>query len=87
MDYTITLTDVEKLALEHDCIDIKDWKTKGDYVLLVLQRPGDTSLKNLISIHGSYENFITILKDLNMKTLISWFFFKLSKMLVLLHKK
>ena len=25
MDYTITLTDVEKLALEHDCIDIKDW--------------------------------------------------------------
>jgi len=40
-------------------IDIKDWKTKGDYVLLVLQRPGDTSLKNLISIHGSYENFIT----------------------------
>lgn len=40
-------------------IEIKPWKTNGDYVLLVLQRPGDTSLTKLIAKHGTYENFIS----------------------------
>ena len=40
-------------------IVIKDWRTKGEYILVVLQRPGDTSLRNLITKHGSYEGFIT----------------------------
>jgi hypothetical protein len=40
-------------------ITIKDWRTTGDYVLLILQRPGDSSLKNLLEKHGSYENFLT----------------------------
>jgi len=40
-------------------IEIKDWRQTGTHILLVLQRPGDTSLKNLINKHGSYENFIT----------------------------
>jgi hypothetical protein len=39
-------------------IEIKDWRTKGEYVLVILQRPGDSSLKNLLSIHGSYEKFV-----------------------------
>ena len=39
-------------------IQIKDWRTKGDYVLVVLQRPGDSSLRNLIAKHGSYDAFI-----------------------------
>ena len=39
-------------------IEIKDWKTIGEYILVVLQRPGDSSLKNLLEKHGSYENFL-----------------------------
>lgn len=39
-------------------IQIKDWKTKGDYILVILQRPGDSSLKNLLSTFGTYQNFI-----------------------------
>ena len=39
-------------------IEIKDWRTNGDYILLVLQRPGDSSLKKLIDNHGSYKQFI-----------------------------
>ena len=39
-------------------IKIKDWKFKGDYVLFLLQRPGDTSLKNLYKLYGTYENFV-----------------------------
>ena len=38
---------------------MKDWRTKGDYVLVLLQRPGDSSLVNLIKKHGSYEGFVT----------------------------
>ena len=34
-------------------IDVKDWRTKGEHILLVLQRPGDTSLRNPIAKHGS----------------------------------
>lgn len=39
-------------------IEIKDWRTSGEYVLLILQRPGDSSLKKLIDKHGSYRNFV-----------------------------
>ena len=39
-------------------IDIKDWRTKGEHIS-VLQRPGDTSLRNPIAKHGSYEGFIS----------------------------
>jgi len=39
-------------------IEIKPWRKKGEYVLLVLQRPGDSSLKRLISQYGNYDNFI-----------------------------
>lgn len=39
-------------------IEIKDWKKSGDYILLILQRPGDSSLKNLISKFGDYSNFL-----------------------------
>ena len=40
-------------------IEIKDWQTIGKYILVILQRPGDSSLKNLIEKHGSYEGFIS----------------------------
>ena len=40
-------------------IEIKDWRLKGDKILLLLQRPGDSSLKNLLKKYGSYETFIT----------------------------
>lgn len=39
-------------------IEIKDWRTQGNYILLILQRPGDSSLKNLLKQHGTYKNFI-----------------------------
>jgi len=39
-------------------IEIKEWRTSGEYVLVILQRPGDSSLKNLLNIHGSYEKFV-----------------------------
>jgi len=40
-------------------IQIKDWRTNGKYILVILQRPGDSSLKNLIEKHDSYEGFIS----------------------------
>jgi len=40
-------------------IEIKDWRTDGEYILVILQRPGDSSLKNLLEIHGTYEEFIS----------------------------
>ena len=40
-------------------IEIKPWRTTGDYVLLILQRPGDSSLRNLLAKHKTYENFVT----------------------------
>lgn len=40
-------------------IEIKPWRTTGDYVLLILQRPGDSSLRNLLTKHRTYENFVT----------------------------
>ena len=39
-------------------LEVKDWRTKGEYVLLTLQRPGDSSLKNLLTKHGSYKGFL-----------------------------
>lgn len=39
-------------------IEIKPWRKRGDYVLVILQRPGDSSLSRLIEIHGTYDNFI-----------------------------
>lgn len=39
-------------------IEIKDWRTAGEYVLVLLQRPGDSSLVNLIKKHNSYANFV-----------------------------
>lgn len=38
---------------------VKPWRKKGDYVLVILQRPGDSSLVNLLKKHGSYKNFVT----------------------------
>tara|TARA_R100000458_G_scaffold16096_1_gene13764 strand:+ start:1084 stop:1341 length:258 start_codon:yes stop_codon:yes gene_type:complete len=29
MDYTITLTDVEKLAMEYECADVDEWITNA----------------------------------------------------------
>ena len=50
-------------------IEIKDWKSSGEYILLILQRPGDTSLTKLIERHGSYENFlINTLQDIRKNT-------------------
>jgi len=40
-------------------IEIKDWRTQGKYVLVILQRPGDSSLKNLIDQHKTYKGFVT----------------------------
>lgn len=40
-------------------IEIKDWRTSGEYILVLLQRPGDTSLRKLIDKHETYEKFIT----------------------------
>ena len=41
-------------------IEIHPWKkNRGDYILLMLQRPGDTSLGPMLKYYGSYENFVT----------------------------
>lgn len=39
-------------------IEIKDWKRNGEYILFIMQRPGDSSLKNLLKRYNTYENFI-----------------------------
>lgn len=39
-------------------IEIKDWRKPGDAILVLLQRPGDSSLKNLIARYGNYEKFL-----------------------------
>lgn len=39
-------------------IDVKDWRQPGDSILLLLQRPGDSSLKNLLKKHGTYDAFL-----------------------------
>lgn len=41
-------------------IEIKDWKENKDgNILVILQRPGDSSLKNLLTKYGTYEKFVT----------------------------
>jgi hypothetical protein len=40
-------------------IEIKDWKNSGDYVLLIMQRPGDSSLKSLLAKYKTYEGFVS----------------------------
>ena len=51
-------------------IEIKGWRQDGDYVLLILQRPGDSSLKNLLARYKTYENFISsVLKDIRKHTI------------------
>ena len=50
-------------------IEIKDWRSKGEYVLLMLQRPGDSSLKNLLAKYGTYDNFLSnVIKDIRKHT-------------------
>ena len=44
-------------------IEIKPWRKKGKYILVILQRPGDSSLKKLIEQHTSYEGFIKYTLD------------------------
>jgi hypothetical protein len=44
-------------------IEIKEWRTKGEYVLVILQRPGDSSLKNLLEKHNTYEGFVKYTLD------------------------
>src|SRR6056300_767281 len=39
-------------------IEVKDWRQPGSAILLLLQRPGDSSLKNLLKKHGSYDAFL-----------------------------
>ena len=43
---------------EDQNIEIKPWRKKGEYVLVILQRPGDSSLRKLIQQHGTYDKFI-----------------------------
>lgn len=44
-------------------IEIKPWRKRGKYILVILQRPGDSSLKNLIEQHTSYEGFVKYTLD------------------------
>ena len=40
-------------------ITVKDWRLNEDgYVLVLLQRPRDSSLRNLVAKHGRYDKFI-----------------------------
>ena len=50
-------------------IEIKKWRLQGDYILLLLQRPGDSSLKNLLAKYETYDNFVTsVIKDIRTYT-------------------
>lgn len=50
-------------------IEIKDWKMSGEYILLIMQRPGDSSLKNLMIKYGDYETFLTkVINDIRRHT-------------------
>lgn len=39
-------------------LEIKDWQTNGNYIVLVLQKPGDSTLNSLYEKFNSYENWI-----------------------------
>src|SRR6056300_1113333 len=47
----------KQIQKEQD-IEIKPWKKKGDYILILTQNPIDTSLNDLVKKPGDYENFI-----------------------------
>lgn len=50
-------------------IEIKDWRKDGEYVLVILQRPGDSSLKNLLAKYRTYDNFLSsIVRDIRKNT-------------------
>jgi hypothetical protein len=50
-------------------IEIKNWRKDGDYVLVILQRPGDSSLKNLLAKYGTYDNFLSsVISDIRKNT-------------------
>lgn len=40
-------------------ITIKPWRTQGEYVLLLLQKPGDSSLARLTARYATYDVFIS----------------------------
>lgn len=39
-------------------LEVKDWKKHGEHVLLILQKPGDSSLNKLYEQYSTYENWI-----------------------------
>ncbi len=39
-------------------LQVKDWRTTGDYIVIVLQKPGDSTLNSLYKTYGTYENWI-----------------------------
>ncbi len=47
-----------KRVQEEQQIKIKDWKKTGDYILFIMQRPGDTSNRDFLAEYGSYQNFL-----------------------------
>lgn len=47
----------EKLQRQHS-ISVKDWRTKGDYVLLLCQKEGDSSLNQLYEKYENYWDYI-----------------------------
>ena len=50
-------------------IEIKPWRTNGKYVLLCLQKPGDSSLARLMAKYETYYNFIVaILTEIRLHT-------------------
>lgn len=50
-------------------IDVRDWRHWGEYVLVIMQRPGDSSLKNLIAKYGTYDNFLSsVITDIKKHT-------------------
>lgn len=46
-----------RLQKEQD-IEIKDWKKDGDYILFIMQRPGDTSNRDMLKEYKTYQNFL-----------------------------
>jgi hypothetical protein len=53
-----------KRVQEEQKIEIKEWKRTGDYILFLMQRPGDTSNRDLLKEYGSYQNFLQETLDL-----------------------
>lgn len=39
-------------------IEIKDWRKSGDYILFLMQRPGDTSNRDMLLQYKTYQNFL-----------------------------